>query len=66
MTAKEQVLAEAPSWTEEQAKRALQAARGNGSENLQAAFSLIGAFRSDRDNLGELASDDEFEPEPFR
>lgn len=66
MTAKEQVLAEAPSWTEEQAKRALEAARGNGSENAQQRFSLIGAFRSDRNDLGQLASDDEFEPEPFR
>jgi hypothetical protein len=66
MTAKDQVLAEAASWTEEQARRALDAAHGNGSGAPQPSFSLIGAFRSGRDDLSQLASDDEFEPEPFR
>jgi hypothetical protein len=66
MTAKEQVLVEAPGWTEEQAKRALEAARGDGSEEGQPPFSLIGAFRSGRGDLSERASRDEFEPEPFR
>jgi hypothetical protein len=66
MTAKEQVLAEASSWTEEQANRALEATHGNGSAEPQPAFSLIGAFRSGRGDLSERASRDEFEPEPFR
>lgn len=66
MTAKEKVLAEAPTWTEEQAKRALDAAHGNGSGDAQPAFSLIGAFRSGRHDLSERASRDEFEPEAFR
>lgn len=66
MTAKEQALAEAPGWTEEQAKRALEAAHGNGSGEVQPPFSLIGAFHSGRGDLSERASRDEFEPEPFR
>jgi hypothetical protein len=66
MTAKEKVLAEAPTWTEEQAKRALDAAHANGSGEAQPAFSLIGAFRSGRGDLSERASRDEFEPEAFR
>ena len=66
MTAREQVLAEAPTWTEEQATRALEAAHGNGSGEPQPEFSLIGAFRSGRGDLSERASRDEFEPEPFR
>jgi hypothetical protein len=32
----------------------------------QPPFSLIGAFRSGRDDLSARASRDEFEPEPFR
>lgn len=32
----------------------------------QPPFSLIGAFRSGRDDLSKLASEDVFEPEPFR
>lgn len=66
MTAKEQVLAEAPGWTEAQAQRALRAARDNGCEEVQPPFSLIGAFRSGRDDLGRLASSGVYEPEPFR
>jgi hypothetical protein len=66
MTAKEKVLAEAPTWTEEQAERALEAAHGSGSGETQPAFSLIGAFRSGRSDLSERASRDEVEPEPFR
>jgi hypothetical protein len=66
MTAKEQVLAEASDWTEEEAKRALDAVHGNGSGEAQPPFSLIGAFRSGRGDLSERASRDEFEPEPFR
>lgn len=66
MTAKEQLIAEAPGWTEEQARRALDAARENGSASQQPPFSLIGAFRSGRGDLSERASRDEFEPQPFR
>ncbi len=51
MTAKEQVLAEVDGWTEEQAKRALEAAHGNGSAEAQPPFSLIGVFRSGRGDL---------------
>lgn len=66
MTAKEQVLTEAPSWTEEQAARALEAAHDNGSGEAQPSFSLVGAFHSGREDLSERASRDEFEPEPSR
>jgi hypothetical protein len=66
MTAKEQVLAEAPGWTEEQAQRALQAAHDSGSGEPQPPFSLIGGFHSGRGDLSERASRDEFDPEPFR
>jgi len=37
-----------------------------GEEAPQAPFSLIGAFRSGRSDLSKLASEDVFEPEPFR
>jgi hypothetical protein len=66
MTAKEQLLAEAPTWTEEQAQRALLAARDDGSEHGQPPFSLIGAVHSGRGDLSERASRDEFEPESSR
>jgi hypothetical protein len=66
VTAKERVLAEAPGWTEEQAELALRAVAGDGSGEGQPRFSLIGAFRSDRDDLGRLASQDVYEPERFR
>lgn len=66
MTAKEKVLAEAPGWTEEQAELALRAVEGNGAQQPQPPFSLIGMFRSERGDLSERASRDEFEPEPFR
>lgn len=36
------------------------------SGSLQAPFSMIGAFRSARGDLSKLASEDVFEPEPFR
>jgi hypothetical protein len=65
MTAKEQVIEQAPSWTEEQAARALRAVH-NGAESPQPPFSLIGAFHSGRGDLSERASRDEYEPEPFR
>jgi hypothetical protein len=32
----------------------------------QPPFSMIGAFRSGRGDLSKLASEDVFEPEPFR
>ena len=66
MTAKERVPAEAPSWTEDQAKRTLDAAHRNRSGEAQPPFSLIGAFRSVQGDLSERASRDEFEAEPFR
>jgi hypothetical protein len=73
MTAKEQLLAEAPGWTEEQAHRALRAARDKGSndatssqEGEQPPLTCIGMFNSGRGDLSERASRDEFEPQPFR
>jgi hypothetical protein len=50
VTAKEQVLAEAPGWTEEQAQRALIAAGSGDPNRAQPPFSLLGAFRSGRDH----------------
>jgi hypothetical protein len=63
-------------------KRAQQAARKRGvavpqlvrealeheldEEPEQPPFSLIGAFNSERGDLSERASRDEFEPRPFR
>jgi hypothetical protein len=66
VTAKEQVLAEAPGWSEEQARRALIAAGSAHPHAPQPPFSLLGAFRSDRRDLSERASRDEFQPERFR
>jgi hypothetical protein len=37
-----------------------------GDEPAQPPFSLIGAFDSGRSDLSELASEDVFEPEPWR
>jgi hypothetical protein len=37
-----------------------------GGEPPQPPFSLIGAFRSGRSDLSRLASEDMFEPEPWR
>jgi predicted DNA-binding protein len=37
-----------------------------GDEPEQPPFSLIGAFRSSRGDLSQLASEDIFEPEPWR
>jgi predicted DNA-binding protein len=37
-----------------------------GEEPQQPQFSLIGAFRSGRSDLSQLASEDIFEPEPWR
>jgi hypothetical protein len=37
-----------------------------GDEPEQPPFSLIGAFRSGRSDLSQLASEDIFEPEPWR
>jgi hypothetical protein len=37
-----------------------------GDERSQPAFSLIGAFSAERDDLGEAAGDHEYEPPPFR
>jgi hypothetical protein len=67
MTAKEKVLAEAPGWTEEQAERALRAV-GNGGvgDGDQPPVTCIGMFESERGDLSERASRDEFEPQPFR
>lgn len=39
--------------------------KGEG-EGEQPAFSCIGAFSSGRGDLSKLASEDVFEPEPFR
>ncbi|HEY2201394.1 MAG TPA: hypothetical protein VGH56_05875 [Solirubrobacteraceae bacterium] len=69
MTAKEQVIDEAPGWTEEQAQRALRAAHNNspgepGGE--QPPLTCIGMFSSGRGDLSKLAADDVFEPEPSR
>jgi hypothetical protein len=36
------------------------------NESPQPPFSMIGAFRSGRGDLSRLASEDVFEPEPFR
>jgi len=36
------------------------------NESPQPPFSLIGAFSSKRGDLSKLASEDVFEPEPFR
>ncbi len=40
--------------------------RALGEEPQQPPFSLIGAFRSGRGDLARLASEDIFEPEPWR
>jgi hypothetical protein len=37
-----------------------------GDEGEQAPLTCIGAFRSGRGDLSRLASEDVFEPEPFR
>ncbi len=37
-----------------------------GDEPQQPRFSLIGAFRSGRDDLSRLAGEDVFEPAPWR
>jgi len=37
-----------------------------GDEKPQPPFSLIGAFTAGRSDLSERASNDEFEPRPFR
>jgi predicted DNA-binding protein len=37
-----------------------------GDEVAQPPFSLIGAFESERGDLSKLASEDVFEPEPWR
>jgi hypothetical protein len=37
-----------------------------GDEPQQPPFSMIGAFRSGRGDLSRLASEDIFEPEPWR
>ncbi len=37
-----------------------------GDEAVQPPFSLIGAFESERGDLSRLASEDVFEPEPWR
>jgi hypothetical protein len=37
-----------------------------GNEPHQPPFSLIGAFSSGRSDLSKLASEDTFEPEPWR
>jgi hypothetical protein len=37
-----------------------------GDEPQQPPFSMIGAFRSGRDDLSRLASEDVYEPEPWR
>lgn len=37
-----------------------------GDEVAQPPFSLIGAFESERGDLSRLASEDVFEPEPWR
>jgi hypothetical protein len=41
-------------------------ARPTEDEGLQPPMTLIGAFRSGRGDLSKLASEDVFEPEPFR
>jgi hypothetical protein len=40
--------------------------RDLGREPQQPSFSLIGAFTSGRSDLSRLASEDVFEPEPWR
>ena len=42
------------------------APRPAGDEGEQPALTCIGAFRSGRGDLSKLASEDVFEPEPFR
>ncbi len=37
-----------------------------GDEPQQPPFSMIGAFRSGRSDLSRLASEDVYEPEPWR
>lgn len=63
MTAKEQLLDEAPGWTEEQAGRALRAAHSNGrTEPEQPPVTCIGMFDSGRGDLSERAANDEYQP----
>lgn len=66
MTAKDKLLERAPSFTEEQAERALRAVDVDETEAPQPPFSLIGVFHSGRNDLGRFASTDVYEPEPFR
>lgn len=40
--------------------------RPRGDEGEQPPLTCIGAFRSGRGDLSKLASEDVFEPEPFR
>lgn len=58
VTAKEKLLERAPNWTEEQAKRALQAAEGGGAEDEWGDLSTVHEVTT-REKMRRLAEEEQ-------